>query len=189
MARARSSPPCRIHRHNHRRERAGPERHLSAVAEQLPMGVNSAERKRLEQLRAVVATSARYGAFRIEGDKGKRSMRPPDSGSIRILRASIRRSGSMPPTPMPMPSDRRREVGAIFHPWRSGRRSVRHRPGRGHLSGQRIEHPTCRAFLPHADAGLAVARVKEVRLSPSRSTGARRLRPALWTTFGPAEWI
>ena len=74
------------------RRRPRDERHLFAVARQPPWVEYEKVGKRIDELRALVVTSAKYGAFRIEGDRESRT------AAIRRLADKTRVGKAVDPT-------------------------------------------------------------------------------------------
>lgn len=145
------------------------------------------DRERLDRLRAAVATSARFGVFRIEGDRETRDKRARGlADSIRILKgidptlglyaayayASADISESVDSVRAFMREDLNTDLFdvALLS---------------GALSGKSVEDfgrlvPVC----PMLSQGWELLKPRDVRLAPSVAEARRYLRGALWTTVG-----
>lgn len=143
------------------------------------------ERSRLDALRAVVATAARYGVFRIEGNSKDRSQQASQmASSIRVLKG-------IDPTLGIYAAYAYAEAGL-----QDQVNSVREymisdlevdlfdvAMLAGALSGG--ERRRTVPFCPMLQQGWGLIRVKDVNLRQDIHAARDHLRPSLWTTFDP----
>jgi Caspase domain len=148
------------------------------------------QRGRLDQLRATVASAARFGIFRITGDRENRSRNAQQLGD------TIRIAKSLDPTLGLYAAyayneadliEQVRSVQAFMHSdletdlfdvlLLAGllREVLKDSSNRG------TPVPLC----PMLSQGWELLRVKNVQLAPELETARNFLRPALWTTFEP----
>jgi hypothetical protein len=153
-------------------------------------GEYEAAGKRIDELRALVATSAQLGVFHIEGDRESRtaaSSRLADQ--IRVLKAVDPTLGiyaayayadaNVPEQVRSVQSYMRRDLGVDLFDIALLADS---------LSGRRIEgslNALVVPFCPMLTQGWQLLRVREVRLAEDVQRARESLRPGLWTTFGP----
>jgi hypothetical protein len=145
--------------------------------------------RRIEELRALVATAAQFGAFSIEGDRASRTVTAGRlADQIRVLKG-------IDPTLGIYAAYAYADANLIEQA-----RSVESFM-RGDLdtdlfdvalvsdvlSGRRIEGPlnSVVPFCPMLTQGWQLLRVKDVILSENVQRARNYLQPALWTTFGP----
>lgn len=144
--------------------------------------------KHLTELRAVVATSARFGVFRIEGERETRTKRARElAGQIRILKSIDPTLGLYAAYAYADADliDQVRSVGGFMREdLRADLFDVAMLSGI--LSGRPPndgERPV--PFCPMLSQGWSLLRVKDVRLPREVDAARDHLRPALWTTFDP----
>jgi hypothetical protein len=147
------------------------------------------ERDRLDRLRATVATSAKFGQFRIEGDTGTRNqMAEQLADRIRILKG-------LDPTLGIYAAYAYDEAG-LFQKVRSIRDYMRGDLGADLFDVAMLSSSPRQPrsenddplfpFCPMLSQGWALLRVKGVRLSPAIAEARDHLQGALWTTFDMA---
>lgn len=152
-------------------------------------GEYAGENARLEELRALAAASAKFGVFRIEGDKEART----DAGQrlanqIRVLKsvdptlgiyaAYAYADANLPDQVSSVQSYMRGDLGVdLFDVALLADK----------LTGQRIEglRNSVVPFCPMLTQGWQLLRVREVTLAENVRRARDSLRPGLWTTFGP----
>jgi len=145
--------------------------------------------QRIDELRALVATSVQFGVFRIEGDRESRSAAAQRlAGQIRVLK-------STDPT-LGIYAAYAYADANLPEQVRSVRSYMMVDPGvdlfdvallAGELNGLRIESLADRVvpFCPMLTQGWQLLRVREVNLPEDVQRARDNLQPALWTTFGP----
>lgn len=147
------------------------------------------ENKRIEELRALAATSAKFGVFRIEGDKETRTRAGRRlADQIRVLKgidptlgiyaAYAYADANLPEQVRSVQSYMRGDLGRDLFDVALLADS---------LTGQRIEglRDAVVPFCPMLTQGWQLLRVREVTLSENVQRARDNLRPGLWTTFGP----
>jgi len=146
--------------------------------------------KRIDELRALVATSAQFGVFRIEGDRESRKAASSRLASqIRVLKAVDPTLGiyaayayadaNVPEQVRSVQSYMRSELGVDLFDVALLADS---------LSGRRIEgslNAMVVPFCPMLTQGWQLLRVREVTLAEDVQRAREDLQPGLWTTFGP----
>lgn len=149
-------------------------------------------RDRLLELRALVATAARFGAFRIEGDRDGRAQRGRRlANSIRILKAidpTLGLYAAYAYAEADIIEEVRSILGYMQADLRADPFDVSMLAGMlsdNFLRDLRVYERTV-PFCPMLSQGWGLLRVKGVRLRPAVEKARDHLRPALWTTFGPA---
>lgn len=144
---------------------------------------------RIDELRALVTTSAKFGVFRIEGDKASRTATARRlADQIRVLKgidptlgiyaAYAYADANLPEQVRSVESFMAGDLGAdLFDVALLANK----------LTGRRIEGPLAAVvpFCPMLTQGWQLLRVREVTLSEDVQRARNDLRPALWTTFGP----
>jgi hypothetical protein len=152
------------------------------------LGEYGGDRKRLDELRALVATAAKFGAFRIEGASGDRAE------AARRLADQIRVLKGIDPTLgiyaayAYADANLTEQVRSVESFMRSDLQVDLFDVAllANVLSGRRIEGPgNVVPFCPMLSQGWQLLRVKEVSLSEQIERARSDLRQALWTTFGP----
>lgn len=149
---------------------------------------DAATHSRLLELRAVVATAARFGEFRIEGNRDGRSR------TSARLADQIRALKGVDPTLGLYAAYAYAEAG-IIEQVRSVRDYMYQDLGAdlfdvallaGRLTGRKSDDQNRPVpFCPMLSQGWSLLRVKGVRLPPEIERSRDDLRPSLWTTFGP----
>ena len=146
--------------------------------------------KRIDELRALVVTSAKYGAFRIEGDRESRT------AAIRRLADKTRVGKAVDPT-MGIYAAYLYADANVPEALRSLQSYMRSDLGvdlfdvallADSLSGRRVEvslNAMVVPFCPMLTQGWQLLRVREVTLADNVQQARRDLQPGLWTTFGP----
>jgi hypothetical protein len=146
------------------------------------------DRRRLDELRALVATAAKFGVFRIEGaadDKVAAARRLADQ--IRVLKGIDPTLGIYAAYAY-ADANLTEQVRSVYSFMQEDLRSDLFDVAllAGALSGKRIEGPyDVVPFCPMLSQGWQLLRVKEVSLSEQVERARGDLRQALWTTFGP----
>jgi hypothetical protein len=144
---------------------------------------------RIEELRALVATSARFGVFRIDGDRESRT------AAARRLAGQIRLDKNIDPT-LGIYAAYAYADANLLEQVQSVQSFMRDDLNvdlfdvallANRLTGRRIEDPLSAVvpFCPMLTQGWQLLRVREVTLSDDVQRARDNLRPALWTTFGP----
>jgi Caspase domain len=144
---------------------------------------------RLDKLRALVATSANFGVFRIDGDRESRT------AAARRLADQIRVLKGVDPT-LGIYAAYAYADAHLLEQVRSVQSIMANDLGADlfdvalladRLTGRRIEDPigSVVPFCPMLTQGWQLLRVREVSLSDDVQRARDNLRPALWTTFGP----
>ena len=146
------------------------------------------KRARLDQLRATVGTAARFGVFRIEGERETRTKRARQLGdAIRILNdidATLGLYAAYAYADADL-SDEVRSVRSLMHQTLNADLFDVAMLS-GILSGKRSDDGDDPVpFCPMLSQGWNLLRVKDVRLLPEIEEARYHLRPALWTTFDP----
>jgi hypothetical protein len=146
--------------------------------------------KQIDELRALVTTSAKFGVFRIEGDREDRNAAARRlADQIRVLKgvdptlgiyaAYAYADSNLPDQVRSVQSYMREDLGAdLFDVVLLA----------GQLNAQRIDGPllsTIVPFCPMLTQGWQLLRVRDVTLSEDIRRARDNLQPALWTTFGP----
>jgi hypothetical protein len=145
--------------------------------------------QRIDELHALVATSAKYGVFRIDGDRESRTAAARRlADQIRVLKGIDPTLGiyavyayaeaNLPEQVLSVQSYMTADLGAnLFDVALLADK----------LTGQRIEGPLSAIvpFCPMLTQGWQLLRVREVTLSEDVQRARDNLRPALWSTFGP----
>jgi hypothetical protein len=145
--------------------------------------------KQIEELHASVATAAKFGAFRIEGDRETRTAQAAK------LAGQIRMGKDADPT-LGIYAAYAYADANITEQAQSVRSYMRMRLNvdlfdvalmAGGLSGQRIDVRSEQVvpFCPMLTQGWQLLRVRDVTLSEDIQKARDFLRPALWTTIGP----
>ncbi|MGB8401257.1 caspase family protein [Bradyrhizobium sp.] len=148
----------------------------------------ASERKRLDELRALVATAAKFGVFRIEGakdDKVDAARRLADQ--IRVLKGIDPTLGIYAAYAY-ADANLTEQVRSVYAFMRGdlGIDLFDIALVADALSGKRIEGPgDVVPFCPMLTQGWQLLRVKEVSLSEQVERARNDMRQALWTTFGP----
>ena len=142
------------------------------------------ERDRLDQLRAAVASSAKFGQFRIEGDK---KTLKSNSRATRRSHPSAERAR---PTPGIYAAYAYTEAG-LTEKVRSVSEFMREDLGVdlfdvAMLSGSLSTAQHTVPFVPMLSQGWNLLRVKGAKISPQLAEARDHLQPALWTTFDQA---
>jgi hypothetical protein len=150
---------------------------------------SGADPDHLDQLRVLVATSAKFGVFRIDGDRESRTAAARRlADQIRVLKgidptlgiyaAYAYADANLPEQVQSVQSFMASDLGADLF-------DVALLAGR--LNGRRIEGSLSSVvpFCPMLTQGWQLLRVREVSLSEDVQRARDDLRPALWTTFGP----
>ncbi|HEV7602773.1 MAG TPA: caspase family protein [Bradyrhizobium sp.] len=147
-----------------------------------------ADSERLDRLRSVVATSARYGAFRIDGNKDERTEAARRIGDqIRVLKgidptlgiyaAYAYADANLTEQVRSVRSFMQGDLGADLFDVALLANA---------LSGKRIDGlSNVVPFCPMLTQGWQLLRVKEVSLLESVERARGDLRDSLWTTIGP----
>lgn len=145
--------------------------------------------KRVDELRALVSTAAKFGVFRIEGDRATRT------AAAQRLADQIRVLKGIDPT-LGIYAAYAYADANLTEQARSVRSFMQGDLGvdlfdvalmAGVLSGQRVEGglgPVV-PFCPMLTQGWQLLRVREVTLPEDVQKARDDLRPALWTTIGP----
>lgn len=144
-------------------------------------------RERLDKLRALVATAAKFGVFRLEGDKETRQT------AGRRLADQIRVLKGIDPT-LGLYAAYAYADANLTNQVRSVQSFMRNDLGgadlfdvallTGALSGRSLEGRAGPVpFCPMLAQGWQLLRVKDVQLSSEIAAARGRLLPALWTTF------
>lgn len=150
-------------------------------------GEYSGDSNRLDELRALVATAAKFGVFRIEGareDKAIAARRLADQ--IRILKGVDPTLGIYAAYAY-ADASLTEQVSSVYSFMRGDMGSDLFDIAllADALSGRRIEGPNdVVPFCPMLSQGWQLLRVKEVSLSEQVERARADLRQALWTTFG-----
>ena len=146
--------------------------------------------KQIDELRALVTTSAKFGAFRIEGDSDSRNATARRlADQIRVLKgvdptlgiyaAYAYADANLPDQVRSVQSYMREDLSAdLFDIALLA----------GQLNARRIDGPLLSAivpFCPMLTQGWQLLRVRDVTLPEDVQRARDNLRPALWTTFGP----
>ena len=145
--------------------------------------------KEIEELHARVATAAKFGAFRIEGDREVRN------AAAAKLAAQVRMEKDADPT-LGIYAAYAYADANIIDQAQSVRSYMRNNLHvdlfdvalmAGGLSGQRIDVRSDQVvpFCPMLTQGWQLLRVRDVTLSEDVQKARDFLRPALWTTIGP----
>jgi hypothetical protein len=147
------------------------------------------ENRRIEELRVLAATSAKFGVFRIEGDKETRAAAGRRlADQIRVLKgidptlgiyaAYAYADANLADQVRSVQSYMRNDLGSDLFDVALLAES---------LTGQRIEalRDAVVPFCPMLTQGWQLLRVRDVTLSDNIQRARDDLRPGLWTTFGP----
>jgi hypothetical protein len=144
---------------------------------------------RIGELQALVATSAKFGVFRIDGDRESRTT------AARRLADQIRVLKGVDPT-LGIYAAYAYADANLTEQVRSVQSFMAGDLGvdlfdvallADRLTGRRIEGPSTAVvpFCPMLTQGWQLLRVREVTLSEDVQRARDNLQPALWTTFGP----
>jgi hypothetical protein len=143
---------------------------------------------RLFELRALVATAARFGAFRIEGARDDRSQRGEQlADSIRVLKAIDPTLGIYAAYAY-AEADLLDQVRSVMSFMREDLRTDLFDVAMlaNVLSGTKPdERSTAVPFCPLLSQGWGLLQVHKVELLPEIDRARDHLLPALWTTFDP----
>ncbi len=143
-------------------------------------------RVRINELQAAVATAARFGVFRIEGERKTRTTRAKQLGdTIRILKGIDPTLGLYAAYAY-AEADLIDGVKSVLSFMRDDLRTDLFDVAMlaGALSGSRrndADSPV--PFCPLLSQGWSLIRAKDVRMPPELDAARDYLRPALWTTF------
>lgn len=153
------------------------------------------EKERVESLRATVATAARYGVFRIEGNELERPRRVSNlADRIRVLKRidpSLGLYAAYAYAEADLVRDVRSVQQYMFEDLRTNLFDVAMLSGVpprmqwDRLRMTSAEREMIVPFCPMLTQGWSRLRVRNVKLYPDIDKARDHLRNALWTTFGP----
>lgn len=142
----------------------------------------------LDQLRAVVATAARFGVFRVDGGKGNHAAVARIADSIRVMK-SVDATLGLYAAYAYANADVSEKVRSVDDYLRGDYQTQLFDASllAGTLPKIPIspESPRVTPFCPMLSQGWSLLRVRNVRLDPNLYTAQAYLKPSLWTTFGP----
>jgi hypothetical protein len=145
-----------------------------------------AQRARIDEQHAAVAAAARFGVFRIEGDKDIKTQRAAELGDrIRVLKGIDPTLGLYAAYAY-AEADLTDKVTSVRTFMREDLNTDLFDVAllAGALSGKNIGDSELLApFCPMLSQGWALLRVNGVRLPPGVARARDHLRPSLWTTF------
>ena len=153
-------------------------------------GEYGAAGKRIDELRALVAASAQFGVFRIEGDRESRKAASSRlANQIRVLKAVDPTLGiyaayayadaNIPEQVRSVQSHMRNDLGIDLFDVALLADSLRGRRIEGSLNAM------VAPFCPMMTQGWQLLRVREVTLAEDVQRARENLRSGLWTTLGP----
>lgn len=149
-----------------------------------PMAGPSLE-PRIAALHAVIATSARFGVFRIEGGRKNNEQAIKLANSIRVMKGYDATLGIYAAYAYAQ-ADIDEQVKSVSFIMRSvyGTEFFDLEMLAGELSGKQLEPSSgVLPLFPMLSQGWNLLRVKNVRLPPGVFKARDHLRPSLWTTF------